>query len=323
MLSSAASVDVWRFQIHPEVWLLVGSLIGLYTYAVRVIGPKVVPEGEPVLTRRQLIAAVSGIFLLWVASDWPMHDIGEQYLYAVHMLQHSLLTLAVPALALVATPRWLADLILGQGKVRRVVRLASLPVVAGVAYNAMVMAVHWPALVNASVENGLLHYGVHTMLVLTSLMMFMPVCGPISEWRISPPAQMIYLFLMSVIPTVPGGWLTFADHAVYSAYDTPFRAFDISVRSDQQAAGRADEARRRRGPVGGHHHHVLRVGLQGPARGGGARSPRPGGGAPAGWWRHGCGRGSAADLRRGVAGLRRDLPGARAPRPPASLTVPS
>jgi putative membrane protein len=237
MLSSAASVDVWRFQIHPEVWLLVGSLIGLYTYAVRVIGPKVVPEGEPVLTRRQLIAAISGIFLLWVASDWPMHDIGEQYLYAVHMLQHSLLTLAVPCLALIATPRWLADLILGQGKVRRVVRLASLPVVAGVAYNVMVMAVHWPALVNASVENGFLHYGVHTMLVVTSLMMFMPVCGPISEWRISPPAQMIYLFLMSVIPTVPGGWLTFADHAVYSAYDTPFRAFDISVRSDQQAAG--------------------------------------------------------------------------------------
>ena len=101
MLASAASVDVWRFQVHPEVWLLVGSLIGLYTYAVRVIGPKVVPEGEPVLTRRQLIAAVSGLFLLWVASDWPMHDIGEQYLYAVHMLQHSLLTLAVPCLALV------------------------------------------------------------------------------------------------------------------------------------------------------------------------------------------------------------------------------
>jgi putative membrane protein len=153
------------------------------------------------------------------------------------MLQHSLLTLAVPALALVATPRWLADLILGQGKVRRVVRIASLPVVAGIAYNVMVMAVHWPALVNASVSNGALHYLVHTALVATSLMMFMPVCGPIREWRISPPAQMVYLFLMSVIPTVPGGWLTFADRAVYSSYDIPFRAFDISVRTDQQAAG--------------------------------------------------------------------------------------
>lgn len=237
MSTLAASVNVWRFEIHPEVWLLVISLVGLYTYAVRVIGPKVVPDGEPVLTRRQLVAAVTGIVLLWVASDWPMHDIGEKYLYSVHMVQHALLTLAIPALALVATPRWLADLILGQGKVRRVVRILSLPVVAGIAYNAMAMAVHWPSLVNASVANGALHYAVHTMLVLTSLMMFMPVCGPIAEWRMTPPAQMVYLFLMSVVPTVPGGWLTFADNAVYTAYDMPFRAFDISVRTDQQAAG--------------------------------------------------------------------------------------
>src|SRR5690606_13898493 len=112
----------------------------------------------------------------------------------VHMVQHALLTLAIPALALVATPRWLADLILGQGKIRRVVRVLSLPIVGGIAYNAMAMAVHWPALVNASVENGALHYGVHTMLVLASLMMFMPVCGPIAEWRMTPPAQMVYLF---------------------------------------------------------------------------------------------------------------------------------
>lgn len=51
------------------------------------------------------------------------------------------------------------------------------------------------------------------------------------------PAKMIYLFLMSIVPTVPGGWLTFAENAVYSSYDTPTRAFGISVQDDQQAAG--------------------------------------------------------------------------------------
>jgi putative membrane protein len=231
------SVGVWRFHAHPEVWLLVGSLAVLYVWAARVVGPKVVPAGQPVLTRRNKGAALAGIVLLWVASDWPMHDIGEQYLYAVHMVQHTLLTLIVPPLALLATPRWLADLILGQGRVRRVIQLASLPVVAGVAYNAMVMAVHWPALVNASVSNGIVHYVVHVVLVFTALMMWMPVCGPIEEWRMGIPAKMIYLFVMSIVPTVPGGWLTFAENAVYSSYDTPTRAFGISVQDDQQAAG--------------------------------------------------------------------------------------
>lgn len=237
VLSVAETPDVWRFAPHPEVWLLVASLAVLYVGAVRVVGPKAVPDGEPVVTRRQIAAAVAGLVLLWVASDWPVHDIGEQHLYVVHMVQHTLLTLVIPPLTLLATPRWLADLVLGQGRVRRFIRMAALPVVAGVAYNAMIMAVHWPDLVNASVSNGALHYVVHVVLVFTAVMMWMPVCGPVSEWRISPPAQMIYLFLMSIVPTVPGGWLTFAEGAVYSSYDTALRPFGISVQDDQQMAG--------------------------------------------------------------------------------------
>lgn len=237
VLAVAETPDVWRYAPHPEVWLLVASLVGLYVGAVRVVGPKVVPAGEAAVTRRQIVAAVAGLLVLWLASDWPVHDIGEQHLYVVHMVQHTLLTLVVPPLALLATPRWLADLVLGSGRVRRIIRLAALPVVAGVAYNAMVMGVHWPALVNASVANGALHYVVHVVLVFTALMMWMPVCGPIGEWRISPPAQMVYLFLMSIVPTVPGGWLTFAEGAVYSSYDTVLRPFGISVQDDQQMAG--------------------------------------------------------------------------------------
>ena len=41
--------------------------------------------------------------------------------------------------------------------------------------------------------------------------MWMPVCGPFPELRISYGGKMIYLFLQSVVPTVPAGWLTFAD----------------------------------------------------------------------------------------------------------------
>jgi putative membrane protein len=91
--------------------------------------------------------------------------------------------------------------------------------------------------VNRSVSNGGLHYGMHLALVLTNLAMWMCICGPIKEWRISLPGQMVYLFLMSVVPTVPGAWLTFAEGAVYKAYDIPARMFDISVTQDQQAAG--------------------------------------------------------------------------------------
>jgi len=230
------ATHVWRFQPHPEVWLLLVALVGLYLWAIRVVGRKVVTDG-PVISGRQKAAGVTAIVLLWLASDWPVHDIGEQYLYSVHMVQHTLLSLIIPPLALIATPRWLADLVLGDGRVRAVVRAASRPLIAGIAFNLTVMLTHWPVLVNASSSNGALHYGVHVLVVVTGLMMWMPICGPIAEWRMTPPAQMVYLFLMSVIPTIPGGWLTFADGAVYQVYDTSTRAYGITVQDDQQAAG--------------------------------------------------------------------------------------
>jgi putative membrane protein len=219
------------------VWLLVGGLVVLATYAVRVIGPKAVAEGSPAVTRAQRRWFVLGIALLWLAADWPMHDIGEEHLYAVHMVQHTLLTLVIPPVLLLATPEWLARLVVGGGRVEAVVRRLARPVPAGVAFNALALLSHWQVIVNTSSSNGLFHYGMHTALVTTALLFWIPVCGPFPELRISQPSQMIYLFVTSIVPTVPGAWLTFAEGAVYSVYDIPQRLWGISVTNDQQMAG--------------------------------------------------------------------------------------
>jgi putative membrane protein len=73
--------------------------------------------------------------------------------------------------------------------------------------------------------------------VVSALLFWLPVCGPLPELRISVPAQMIYLFVTSLVPTVPGTWLVFAEGAVYKVYDIPQRMFGISVTTDQQVAG--------------------------------------------------------------------------------------
>ena len=229
--------DFWRWQPHPEVWLLVGGVILLAIYALRVVGPKVVPAGTPVISRSQLAWLGLGVVLLWFASDWPMHDIAEEYLFSVHMTQHMLLTFAVPPVFLLATPEWLARLVLGHGRVKRAFYKIARPVPAAVAFNALQLLTHWPGVVNTSVENALVHYVVHAALVSTAFLLWIPVCGPLPELRISYPAQMLYLFVTSIVPTVPAAWLTFAEGSVYSAYDIPQRLGDISVTTDQQAAG--------------------------------------------------------------------------------------
>ncbi len=231
------NVQPWKFQWHPEVWLLVAFLVGAYVYMVKVIGPKAVPAGVDPVSKKNKRAFAAAMLMLWVASDWPMHDISEEYLYSAHMLQHMMLSYFLPPLALLATPTWLMRVLVGNGKFYEVVKFMTKPVIAGVLFNLVIMVTHIPLMVNESVESGPLHYSLHFAVVMLSLLMWMPVVGPLRELQIGPLGKCIYLFLQSVVPTVPAAWLTFAEGAVYKSYDIPVRVFGWSVAIDQQLAG--------------------------------------------------------------------------------------
>lgn len=234
---AATFANPWRFQANPEVYLLVVFLIGAFVYSVRVIGPRAVGPGQPVVTGTNIGCFTGAMVLLFAASTWPIHQIGEDYLYSAHMLQHMMLSYFMPPLVLLATPTWLARLLVGTGRTWRIVVFMTKPVVAAVVFNVMVMVTHIPPVVNASVQSAPLHYSLHLLLVLTALLMWMPVVGPFLELRLSDAAKPVYLFLQSIVPTVPAGWLTFAEGVVYSHYNEPVRVWGISPTDDQQLAG--------------------------------------------------------------------------------------
>ena len=232
-------VSPWRFQAHPEVWVLVVFLVGAWLYAVRFIGPlsPEVQAGEPVLSRRQGWMVAGAIALLWGASDWPIHDISEEYLYSVHMFQHMALSYFLPPLVLLATPVWLFRAIIGSQRAGKVIRWLAKPVIAGVLFNLVVMVTHVPTMVNQSVSNPVLHYSLHVAVVASALLMWIPVVSPDPAMRIGYGGRMVYLFLMSVVPTLPAAWLTFAEGVVYKQYDIAIRVWGLSVTTDQQIAG--------------------------------------------------------------------------------------
>lgn len=237
-MAFAADTDIWRYQPHAEVWIILLAAVAMAWYAARIIAPKAAPLDRAPFARHHKLAFVGAMVLLWFASDWPMHDVSEEYLYSVHMIQHLLITFVVPPLLWAAIPEWLARLALsGDGGVGVWVRRLARPVAAGLLFNFMVALSHIPWVVNTSVESGALHYFVHLLLFGSAMLMWLPVCGPIPELHMREPGKMVYLFLMSVVPTVPGGFLTFAQGAVYSAYDHDVRLWGIGIRADQQAAG--------------------------------------------------------------------------------------
>ena len=234
---SAAAVPFPHWHPHWDVWALVGAFGLLYVMAVRRERGR--RPGERIVSRRQAVCFASALGVMWLASDWPMHDVAEGYLYSVHMIQHMLLTLVVALLLLAGTPAWMARNLLGRGgALLRVTRSLSRPVTGLIQFNLILVLSHWPVVVEATVRYHPLHFVAHAVLLTSAVLMWMPVASPLPEIpRIKPPAQMLYLFLQTIVPTVPASFLTFNERPLYGIYAELPRLWGVSALTDQQSAG--------------------------------------------------------------------------------------
>lgn len=226
----------WIWHAHPDVVAVVVVIVVGYWWAFRRVGPRVVPAGTTIVTRGQLAWLVAAIAGFWVMSDWPVHDLSEGYLYSVHMVQHLLYTLVLPPMFIWGTPPWLWRWLLRP--VLPVARFVTRPLLALAVFNVTVAATHWSALVTAAVKSGPMHLAQHVVLVAAALIMWWPVLSMLPELkRLAPPLQMGYLFLQSLVPTVPASFLTFAEAPVYRVYAEFPRISGLTPVADQQLAG--------------------------------------------------------------------------------------
>lgn len=234
----AETINSVPWQAHPDVWLLVVASFGAAWCAKHVIEPKAVLSGLPAITSRQKAWYFVGVASMWLASDWPLHDVADEYLYSAHMLQHLLISMIIPAMYMMAIPRWIFELIVPPGStVWRFLAWAARPVPIFVIYNGFTGILHWSGVVQLMYDSGIAHFGFHAAAFAAGLLLWLPIVGPVEEWKLSPFAQCIFLFSMSIIPTVPGAWLVFAEGIVYPHYAEADRLFGIGALSDQQAAG--------------------------------------------------------------------------------------
>ena len=74
--------------------------------------------------------------------------------------------------------------------------------------------------------------------LVSGLILWSPIIDPLRECRLrSAPIKLVYLFAAAALmPMIPGGFLVFADHPLYSTYEMAPRV-GISALHDQQLAG--------------------------------------------------------------------------------------
>jgi putative membrane protein len=219
----ATFADPWRFQANPEVYVLVAFLIAAYVYSIRVIGPRAVGAGEQVVTRTNVGCFAGAMTLQFAASTWPIHQIGEDYLYwcmradASYLCHHWCC--------------WPHRMVLAPGRNRaHGAPVHDQPVVAAVVFNVVVMVTTSPG--RQCRCRAPLHLAAPA-LVLTALLMWMPVVGR-SRAAHERCRQADLPVLAERCATVPAGWLTFRGRRAH--YNQPVRV-GYQPTDDQQLAG--------------------------------------------------------------------------------------
>ena len=225
------------YAFHFDVWAVLVILAGGYWWAERRIRLAAAPAADGA-SGRQWRSWYIGIFFMWLASDWPMHDLAEERLFTAHMLEHMIIGYVVPPLLLNGMSRWLADATLGSRFVLPWLKPLAHPVVGFFTFNIMLMIVHWPQAVTWQIETEVTHFLYHAVLFVTGVLMWLPVCSPTPAIpRLSRPMQMLYLFLNTLIPTVPASFITFSHVPLYPVYGDGPATWGLTLIGDQTIAG--------------------------------------------------------------------------------------
>ena len=237
MIPFVAQAALPGWHPHWDVWIVVLLLGFSYAYAIRRIAPHLNLDG-PAVTRRQVTAFGLGLLAMWVVSDWPIHDIAEQHLFMFHMVEHIVLGLVVPPLLIVGTPTWMLRALIANRRVLPLLRPLVVPVVAFFLFDLTLVGIHWPAAINLMASSAPAHFLIHTLLFVVAIIMWLPVLSRVPELpRLSAPAGMLYLFVHSILPTVPASFLTFGSTPLYSTYAEAPRLWGIDAITDQTVAG--------------------------------------------------------------------------------------
>ncbi|QBD81202.1 cytochrome c oxidase assembly protein [Ktedonosporobacter rubrisoli] len=163
----------------PSLYIGPALLIGFYLYAVGPLRRKY--QLADSIKGSQIAAFVIGVLIIFLALASPLDELGDEYLFSAHMVQHLLITVVGPPLMLLGTPGWLIKPLLRNRYVLLIAKFLVSPVVAFLLYNGNFWLWHAPPLYNATLANENLHIVEHMTFMITAFLSWWPIFGSLDE----------------------------------------------------------------------------------------------------------------------------------------------
>jgi len=230
LLHVGAQVSWTTFSVHWSTVIGLLLLSALYIWRARA-------HDQPIGKRRPFYF-FTGVIVMFLSLNGWIHDLSDYYLFSAHMVQHLLLAMVVAPLLVMGTPGWMIRPALRA----RWVEIASRPfksvIVCYATFNVVLIFWHLPPLYNAAMRYHNIHILQHLLLLIASVIMWWPVLSPMAEFpRLSYPAQMLYLFLMTIPMSLISVSIAYAGTVLYPAYASAPRVIHLSPLEDQVLGG--------------------------------------------------------------------------------------
>jgi putative membrane protein len=177
------------------------------------------------------------VFALWLALDWPIGALAG-YLASAHMLQYLLTALLAPPLLLLGVPEAAWSRLARHSRAVRVLRFVTHPLLALAVFQVVIYYTHMPSVVDGLMPTPFGSFVIDALWLVAGVLFWWPVFAPVPDrpW-FGYPLKMGYLFVSTVLNTMPYAFLTFGELPFYGVYELAPPVGLLSPREDQQLAG--------------------------------------------------------------------------------------
>jgi putative membrane protein len=230
LLHPAARIALTEFTVH---WSTVLGLVGLGAlYHWRAGHAPAGPGRSP--STGQRASFLAALVLIFLSLNGWIHDLSDYYLFSAHMVQHLVLTLVAPPLLIMGTPGWMLRPALRWRGVAPVARAITTAPRTFLIFNVVLIAWHLPPVYGLAMAHHPVHIAQHLCFMVGATLMWWPILSPLPELpRLSYPAQMLYLFLLTIPMSLVAVSIVYSGEVLYPAYAAAPRIWGITPLQDQ------------------------------------------------------------------------------------------
>jgi cytochrome c oxidase assembly factor CtaG len=227
VIAAAHPLD-WHLHL---IWLLAfPALVAAYLWATH-------REGYEA-TGRQRFFFCTGVVVLVASVTWPVGDLAAHWLLLALVLQRLLLTLAVPPLLVLGTPRPVLARLTRPAPVDAVLRVVVRPLPAILIVTVVAVGTLTTGAVSLASRSDAARVLIELLVLASGFVLWAPVLTELPGVpRLSPLGRGGYLIVQSIVPSFLSIVWIFARHSLYPSFTHPGKVADLTPLLDQQLAG--------------------------------------------------------------------------------------